>query len=212
MTTSRCRIPALCVAALAAAGCGRSAVSRFYTLDATALPAAARLERDAVIVGPVTIPASVDRPEFVVQVAPNRVEIDELNRWASPLGDAMARTVAGDLAILLGSPHVATAPMANFQADYRVTIDVQRFESVPGEEVAIDAVWVVRRGSDGLTRSGRTTAREQMPDASYDALAAGHSRALATLSGDIADAIHAVDGEPRAATRAPAVRARRPGS
>jgi uncharacterized lipoprotein YmbA len=78
------------------------------------------------MVGPVSVPASVDRSEFVVQVAPNRVEIDEFNRWASPLGESIARTVAGDLAALLGTPDVATAPFANFDPAYRVTIDVQR--------------------------------------------------------------------------------------
>ena len=65
---------------------GRSAISRFYTLDSTATPDAGPLASYGVIVGPVSVPASVDRPEFVVQVAPNRVEVDEFNRWAAPLG------------------------------------------------------------------------------------------------------------------------------
>ena len=72
-------------------------------------------------------------PQFVVQVAPNRVEVDEFNRWAAPLNDSIARAVAGDLAALLGTPDVATAPLANFNPAYRVTINVQRFESVSGE-------------------------------------------------------------------------------
>jgi hypothetical protein len=86
---------------------------------------------------------------------------------------------------------VATAPLANFDAAYRVTIEVQRFDSVPGQEAALDAVWVVRRAKGGETRSGRTVAREPVQDASIDALAAAHSRALATLSGDVAAAIRA---------------------
>ena len=48
--------------------------------------------------GPVSVPAAVDRPEFVVQVAQNRVALDEFNRWVSPLGDSIARTVSVDLA------------------------------------------------------------------------------------------------------------------
>jgi uncharacterized lipoprotein YmbA len=175
--------------ALGTAGCGRSAISRFYTLDSTAIPDAGPLASYAVIVGPVSVPASVDRPEFVVQVAPNRVEVDEFNRWAAPLGDSIARVVAGDLAVLLGTPQVATAPLANFAPAYRVTISVQRFESIPGEAVVLEAVWAVR-GSRG-TRSGRTATREAVQDKSFDALAAAHSRALATVSGDIAGAIRA---------------------
>jgi uncharacterized lipoprotein YmbA len=185
----------MALVALAVAGCGRTAQSRFYTLDAVATSDSAAPAGYGVLVGPVSVPASVDRPEFVVQVAPNRVEIDEFNRWAAPLGEAIARTVAGNLTVLLGSPRVVAAPLANFDAAYRVTIDVQRFESVPGEAVVFDAVWAVR-GAKGTTgRSGRTTARETVQDASYDALAAAHSRALATMSGDIAAAIRATTGK-----------------
>ena len=129
--------------AVAAAACGTSAPSRFYTLASTATADGATVVRAGVMVGPVSVPASVDRSEFVVQVAPNRVEIDEFNRWAAPLGESIARTVAGDLSTLLGTPDVATAPFANFDPDYRVTIDVQRFDSVQGQSVKIAA------GKDG---------------------------------------------------------------
>jgi hypothetical protein len=143
------------------------------------------------MVGPVSVPASVDRPEFVVQIAPHRVEVDEFNRWAAPLGEGIARTVAGDLAALLGTPDVATAPFANFDPAYRVTINVQRFDSVQGESALLEAVWTVRSTAGGATRSGRTLAREVLEGQGFDAFAAAHSRALARLSADIAAAIRA---------------------
>jgi len=186
-----------CVA-IVAAGCA-TAPSRFYTLEATASAPAddAGTARYAVIVGPVSVPASVDRPEFVVQVAPNRVEVDEFNRWAAPLGDSIARAVAVDLTALLGTPHVATAPLANFDPAYRVTIDVQRFESIPGETTVLEAVWVVRKAAGGDVRSGRTVAREPVRGETFDALAAAHSRAIAAMSADIAAAIRAQAGAAR---------------
>jgi uncharacterized lipoprotein YmbA len=187
-------VVALALIALAATGC-RSATSRFYTLESTATPDAGPLASYGIVVGPVSVPASVDRPEFVVQVAPNRIAVDEFNRWAAPLDDSIARTVAGDLAALLGTPRVATAPLANFDPAFRVTINVQRFDSVPGQEVLLEAVWVVRKAKGGATRSGRTVAREAVADKSFDALAAAHSRALATVSGDIAAAIRAEAAE-----------------
>jgi hypothetical protein len=143
------------------------------------------------MVGPVTIPASVDQPEFVVQVAPNRVEVNEFNRWVSPLGDGIARTVAGDLVVLLGTQEVASAQPADFTPDYRVTIDVQRFESVQGQQATLEAVWTVRKSAGGEIRSGRTVARQQVQGPGFDALAAAHSQALAKMSGDIAAAIRA---------------------
>jgi len=179
----------LLVLALAATlvGCG-SASSRFYRLDTTATANSGPSVQSAVMVGPVSVPASVDRPEFVVQVAPNRVEVDEFNRWDAPLGDSIARAVAGDLSILLATPNVATAPLADFNPAYTVIINVQRFESVKGEEALVDAVWVVR-SSAGQTQSGRTIAHEAVQGEGFDALAAAHSRALTKLSEDIAAAI-----------------------
>jgi uncharacterized lipoprotein YmbA len=188
------------VAAMAA-GCA-SAPSRFYTLNSTAKGDSAPAGNYAVVVGPVSVPALVDRPQFTVQVAPNRVTIDEFNRWAGPLNDNIARVVAGDLAVLLGTPRVVSVPLANFDSAYRVTIDVQRFESLQSdamknEAVVIEAVWVVRKSTGGPARSGRTLAREPAPGEGFDALVAAHSRALAKVSGDIAAAIRAeVDQKP----------------
>jgi uncharacterized lipoprotein YmbA len=168
-----------------------STPARFYALASTATADGTPATPSAVMVGPVTIPASVDQPEFVVQVAPNRVEVNEFNRWVSPLGDGIARAVAADLVVLLGTPEVASAQLANFTPDYRVTIDVQRFESVQGQAATLEAVWTVRKSVGGQTRSGRTVAYEPVQGQSFDALAAAHSQALAKMSGDIAAAIRA---------------------
>ena len=193
----------LVLVAAAAAGCRASAPARFYTLDSLATADGAPPASYAVVVGPVSVPASVDRPQFVVQVAPNRVEVDEFNRWAAPLDDGVARAVAGNLATLLGTPKVATGSLANFTPAYRVTIAVQRFDSIPGDAVVVETVWTVRDSADGGTRSGRTVAREAVQGSSYDALAAAHSRALARLSSDIAAAIRAEAGQPNRRRGAP---------
>jgi uncharacterized lipoprotein YmbA len=181
----------IAIVAAAASGCGTSAPSRFYTLDPTALSDGAAPVSYPIMVGPVSVPAAVDRPEFVVQAAPNRVEVDEFNRWAAPLNDAVAQVVAGDLVKLLGTPNVASAPMANFVPAYRVTIDIQRFDSVPSQAALVEAVWTVHSTAGGETRSGRTVAREAVQGDGFDVLAAAHSRALAKMSGDIAGTIRA---------------------
>jgi uncharacterized lipoprotein YmbA len=183
------------IVAVAVAGCS-SAPSRFYTLNSTATGDGAPAANYGVLVGPVSIPALVDRPQFTVQVATNRVALDEFNRWAAPLSDNIARVVTQDLVVLLGTPHVATAPLANFESAYRVTIDIQRFESVrnaakQNEGVLVEAVWVVRRSAGGAARSGQTVARESAQGSDFDALVAAHSRALAKVSRDIAAAIRA---------------------
>jgi uncharacterized lipoprotein YmbA len=181
-----------CAFAILAAGCA-SPASRFYTLSAVPTPAATPSAL-SVTVGPVSVPAAVDRPEIVVTMGPNQVWLDEFNRWASPLQNNIARVVAENLVALLGTPRVTLSPLTlSADADYRVAIEVQGFDSAPGQAATLDAVWTVRRTKDGKGQTGRTTAREPAPDRSYDALAAAHSRAVAQLSRDIADAVHALD-------------------
>ena len=180
----------IALAAVVAAGCSTSP-SRFYSLASTATADGTPPTAATVMVGPVTIPAAVDQPEFVVQVAANRVEVNEFDRWVSPLNDSIARAVAGDLVVLLGTPEVANAELANFVPEYRVTIDVQRFESIQGQAAVVEAVWTVRKTAGGQIRSGRTVAREPVQGQGFDALAAAHSQAIAKMSGDIAAAIRA---------------------
>jgi hypothetical protein len=171
------------------AGCA-SAPSRFYTLNATAKPDGAPAANYAVMVGPVSVPAEVDRPQFTVQVAPNRVAIDEFNRWAAPLNDSIARVVAEDLSMLLGTPRVAAVGHARFDHAFQVMINIQKFESVPDKSVQIEAVWTVRPPA-GTNSVGITRASESVTGSSFDALAAAHSRALAKVSSDIAAVIRA---------------------
>jgi len=178
--------------AVLAAGCGSSPSARFYTLSATAAGAGASSNM-SVAVGPVAVPAAVDRPQMVVTVSPNQVRLEEFNRWASPLSSDIGRVVAENLVKMLGTPRVAASLQTlSPDADYRAAIEVQRFDSALGEAATLEAVWSVSRLSDGQSRTGRTNARETAPDKSFDALAAAHSRAVARLSQDIADAVRSL--------------------
>jgi uncharacterized lipoprotein YmbA len=115
----------------------------------------------SVNVGPVSIPAIVDLPQIVVSTGPNQVAIDEFNRWASPLANNISRVVAEDLVVMLGTPRVSLFQQSlNVDAAYRVAIEVQTFESAPGDAASLNAVWIVRRAKDGRSHTGRTTVRE----------------------------------------------------
>jgi uncharacterized protein len=170
-----------------------SPASHFYTLSAANAPAAASSNLSMVI-GPVSLPAVVDRPQIVVTTGPNQVRLDEFNQWASPLQNNISRVVAENLVAILGTPRVILfSQTLGVDADYRVAIEVQRFESAPGEAATLDAVWTVSRTKDSKLQTGRTTVREAALDKGYDALAAAHSSALARLSRDTADAVRALE-------------------
>ena len=188
-------IGAACALLALIAGCS-TPPSHLYTLNQTATVGA---KTDAssglyVVVGPVSIPPSVDLPQIVVRTTPNEVRVDEFNRWAAPLQSDISHVVAADLVTLLGTPRVGLYQQSqDADADYRVAIDVQTFESVPGNAATLSALWTVRRVKDGKTQIGRTALREPTQGNGYNALAAAHSRALGRLSEDIADAIRALD-------------------
>ena len=183
-----------CILIFFAAGCASTPASRYYTLRAATDPTAMSSGL-SVVVGPVAVPEEVDRPQFVVSTSPNQIYVDEFNLWASPLQNNISHVVAQNLVALLGTPHVTLFPQTlSTDTDYRVAIEVQRFDSAPGEAATLDAVWTVRRTKDGRTETGRTTVREAVGEKSYEALAAAHSRAMARLSRDIANAVQVLEG------------------
>ncbi|MHB8123327.1 MAG: PqiC family protein [Desulfuromonadaceae bacterium] len=180
--------------ALATAGCSRSPRVTFYTLESAVQPvtAAATMAVPAVSIGPITLPDVVDRPQFVVRIAANRVEILEMHRWAEPLKREIPRLIAENLNSLLGSRRVSSyLQHSGVDAEYRVLVDIQRFESSPGEAVTVDAVWSLRRVAGGEQKTGRTLVREPVGAGGYDPLVAAYGRALFAVSSDLARAIRA---------------------
>jgi uncharacterized lipoprotein YmbA len=188
----------LCALAAVAVGCASTPPAHFYVLSASVAPVPTST-RIAVAVGPVSVPAVVDRPEIVISTGANEVQLDEFNRWAAPLRDNLARVIAENLVAILGTPRVTLFPqMPSADSDYRVAVEVQRFQSTLGNSATLDAVWIVRRAKDGKAQTGRTNVHETVRDDSYNALAAAHSQAVAHVSQNIADAILALEAsEPK---------------
>jgi len=180
------------VASLLGAGCA-SPPARFYTLNATAAIATTPL-KVSIAVGPVSVPAAVDRPQIVVREGANELALDEFNRWAAPLEDSIARVVADNLVALLDTPRVTLFGQSlNLDVDYRVQIEIRNFDSAPGKYVGLDAVWSVRKMKTGKVETGRTSLHTTVGDTGYDAVAAAHSRTIANMSDDIAKAIRALE-------------------
>jgi uncharacterized lipoprotein YmbA len=175
---------ALALLVLLTACVGNPPRERFFTLEAPEPPLAAE-GAPSIAVGPVSVPDVVDRPQFVVRVGANQVALNEQARWAEPLKSAIARVVAANVASALSGRVVNARDSA---VDHRVTLDVQRFESTPGDSVLIDATWTVVH-ENAQRRTGRSVASQKVAGKDYDALAAAHSAALAAISKEIAAAI-----------------------
>jgi len=169
-------------------GCSSSPKPSFYTLSTEGTPSAAGVAKASysVAVGPLSLPDMLDRPQLVVRVDANRVEIDEFHRWAGPLKQNMVRVIAENMAQVLAVPRVISSAQSGAgDADYRVMVDIQRFDTLPGKGVAIEAAWTVRRSAGGA-KSGHVLVEEPAGVEGYDALVAAHSRALGRISREIA--------------------------
>lgn len=206
--TSR-RLPSRLPAALAAlalaaalAGCA-SPGSRFYTLsptdDAARVPVASTTGNPALLVSlaPVDVPPQVAKAQLVVQNDATQVRVLEQERWASLPGDEIRRALSGDLTQQLGTIDVYGSPHPDGVPVYRVSVQVQRFESWPGSHALIDAVWSVRSLDTQAVMTCRSVLNEPVGDG-YDALVVGHRRAVAALSQAIASGVRTLAAAPQA--------------
>ncbi|WP_242538530.1 PqiC family protein [Trinickia acidisoli] len=170
-------------------GCSTSPASRFYTLSAVQIAEPRPgIEPIAIAMGPVTVPELVDRPQIVSTIDANRVSIDEFARWADPLKSQIARTLAADLMQLMPGSVVSVYPQRASDNGYRVSVDVQRFDSPTSGAVTLAAIWSVR-SPKGNVLDGHAVVHEAVSEPGYDALVNAHSRALSSVAKDIAVAM-----------------------
>ena len=175
--------------ALVLAGCGGAPKDNYYTLTAPPVPNTAAANAVAVFVGPVLVPEGVDRAPMLLRTGPNQADVRDDHRWAEPLKNAIPRVIAENLMRELGTTRVSWSRLGAGQpADFKVAVDVQRFDSSLDDGAAIDAAWIVTPAR-GTARSGRSSIQEPAPSKDPAGVAAAHSRALERLAKEIAAAI-----------------------
>jgi hypothetical protein len=159
-------------------------------LDARQPPTA--LIQKTIGIGPVTVPAYLDRSAIVTRIGPNRVRINDDHRWASPLPDEILRVLAADLADEPGVRAVVVFPWAsNIRPDFRFQVQVRAFEGKPGGKVTLEAAWRLTSEASGRCMDIERTSRIVQPAAGtgFDDLAAAMGQALETLSREMLSAI-----------------------
>lgn len=182
------RIAMACLG-LALAACGGAPKDNFYMLTAPTAPATSVAEGVSVFVGPVLVPEGVDRAPMVIRMGPNQVDVNDNHRWAELLKYAIPRVVSQNLMRELGTTRVSWSRLGSGQpVDYRVAIDVQRFESSVDEGALVEAAWSITPAK-GAPRSGRSAIQEAAPTKDAAGIAAAHSRALQRLASEIAAAL-----------------------
>ena len=178
---------------LALAGCAATSPTTFYILSslppaAVESPATAR-NKLSLGVGPVTLPAYLDRPPVVTLASANRLQLAEFHKWAEPLQENFSRVLAENLSILLGTDRIAKLPQRRASAiNYQIAVEIIRFDADLDGTASLIARWSIF-GKDGkkmlvMRRSSFTEPSD--PNGDREAVVAAMSRALGGLSREIA--------------------------
>jgi uncharacterized lipoprotein YmbA len=177
-------------------GCASSPTPRFYLLSSLvgaspAMKPSAEERCLSIGIGPISIPYYLDRPQIVTRGATNEFTLAEFDRWGEPVGDNLKRVLAENLSILVCTKTIVFYPWrGGIPIDYRVEMEVLRLDGSLGGNVSLDAWWMVS-GGDGkkILASKRSTLTEAVGGQDYKSLVSAESRALGTLSREIAETI-----------------------
>ena len=178
------------------AGCASSAPTRFYVLSPLASSKAESQDlKDegciAIGIGPVELPAYLDRPQIVTRLSENELNLAEFDKWAEPLKDNFSRVLVENLSTLLCADTISIFPWKGpTPIDYQVEVTVIRMDGNVGGNASLVARWAIFRENDRkmlLTR--QSSFSRLLSSESYKALVSAQSRAIADLSREIAEAI-----------------------
>ena len=177
-------------------GCGTTAPSKLYTLDSLTgggdeTPVVSNEHLLAVHVGPVQLPKYLDRPQIVTRLSPNKIQIADFDRWAEPLKDNILRVLVENLSLLLWEKHIAVSSwQESASADYRVSVNVSRFDGQLGGNVVLMVNWTIYNKANNKAMLGnKSLITEASIQPNYESLVSANSRALADLCREIAAGI-----------------------
>lgn len=149
-----------------------------------------------VTVAPVRLPAQVDRVQWLVRLPDDGVALLEQEQWASPLGDEIRLALQASLAARGFA--IDPSASANAASPTRLSVEVRRFESLPGREARISGSWTLASTARAEAFHCDFLYREAATEGGFSALARAHVRAIERLSDAVAERL-----ENRAACPAP---------
>ena len=138
---------ALSLGVLSLVGCA-GPPAQHYTLsrvESQASPAPATERVGPYTLSEISVPAEADNVSLVVRQGDGRLMVLSEDRWTGSLSSQLSTALSQSLTQRVGMPPVqklvAEAAVASVT---KIQLDVQRFDLLPGQSVALDAVWSVR--------------------------------------------------------------------
>lgn len=180
--------------ALALTGCFRqSQPDQFYMLRPVAAPERAAFPGEGPLVGlgPIRIPAYLDRPQIVIAASGQEYRLSEAHRWAERLDENIARVSAQNLSNLIPSDRILPHPWPREpKPDVQVAVNIQEMHVDPAGRVRMTALWTLRYGKSASSNHKFTC---QLPASlsDYAMMVEQQSQCLVRLNRDMAAAIKA---------------------
>jgi len=169
-------------------------LNSLYTAEKKIQPVA-DLNEVVVVIGPLTLTQVLDRPQIIIRHSDNEIRVSDLDRWAEPLRENLARVVIDNIAFLLSRGRVIRfPPAASIPVAYQVIIEVTRFDGNPKDEVVLRARWAIL-GDNGDTVLLKQTSVLNEPTGgdTIAEMVSAQSRLVARFSRDIAEALKTLE-------------------
>ncbi|NJA04896.1 membrane integrity-associated transporter subunit PqiC [Methylococcaceae bacterium WWC4] len=176
-------------AGLALYGCAGEPI-RFYLLTAeSGAEAVAPLPAGSVVgLGPIRLPAYLDRPQLVVEVGPHEYQLEEHQRWAERLDDNITRELMQSLAHRLGVAQVLRFPWPQRQSvDYQVSADLLALHQTAAGVSRMAVQWQFKKAEQAW--QGRRFECEEPAGGDAESIVAAQSRCLSRFAAEIALAL-----------------------
>jgi hypothetical protein len=159
---------------------------RLYTLQPTVSAAdslGVDLSGGRIGIGPVYLPDYLQRTQIVTLVPPNEYRLAEFAKWAEPLEENILRVTAENLSRLLGSQRMLIFPWrSRLSPEYRIRMDIRRFEAVAGEAAHLDVQWSIDADDEKAPRIGYFEGKSPLEGEGAEAVVAAMSRTLGDFS------------------------------
>jgi uncharacterized lipoprotein YmbA len=138
-----------------------------------------------------SLPALLDRRQIVNRTENNTIEMADFDQWAAPLKDNVIAVLSKNIATLQPNMMVRSYPWSVYgNMDYRVIIDITRFDTQRGKSVNLEANWtIMEEKSHTVVSTGQTKIEQRLNDENYNSVAQGLSKLLSDFSQQIALAL-----------------------
>ncbi len=188
---------AVCAGTLLCA-CLPTPPTQFYVLEELSRPPSSTVtseQKRQIGIGPVSIPTLLERKQIVTRLPDNSVTIAEFHQWASPLKDNIAQVLTHNLAIQQPGDLIRSYPWSAYGAvDYRIIIDIIRFDTRPGQSVNFEAGWaIMNEKTHTLLSNGRTKIEHPLADPSYPSAIKALSEILSEFTRELSLALDKIN-------------------